>query len=201
MRTLSGPATVAIASGQFAKRAMVEFTASGSKFGFWDDGFDISYGGTTYTALGGAMRISPYVSSTDLTVHAADLVISGLDPTIATQVLAASWHQTPVTIYEAIMAIDTPQILNVDAWFVGTLDQIIRTEQIGGMSTLTAKCEPITREFSRAGARTRSDADHRQIEATDGFFKHAGVVGNTAIPWGVLPEQPAQQRSKLFGIF
>lgn len=192
---------MALASGQFAKRAMVEFTAGGAKFGFWDDGYDISYGGTTYTALGGAMRISPYVSSTDLTVHNVDLVISGLDPTIATQVLAANWHQTPVTIYEAIIAIDAPQILNIDAWFAGTLDQIIRTEEIGGLSKLTAKCEPITREFSRAGARTRADADHRQIEPTDGFFKHAGVVGNTPINWGVAPEQPQQQRSKLFGIF
>lgn len=201
MRTIAIAALVALQSGQFARRSLVEFTAGGSKFGFWDDGYDITYGGTTFTALGGNMGITPYISSADLTVHNVDLTISGLDATVATQVLAAPWHQTPVTIYEAIMAVDTPQVLNIDAWFVGILDTIRRTEVVGGLSKLVASCEPITREFSRSGARTRADADHRTIDSADGFFKHAAVVGNTPIDWGVQPAAPQQERSRLFGIF
>lgn len=201
MRTIAGAALTAMQSGAFAKRSLVRFGITGAVAGFWDDGYDLSFGGETYYGLGGAMQITSFASGTDLAVRNVDIVISGLDPNAATLVEGAAWHQVPVTIYEAIMAVDTPQILNIDTWFTGFLDQLQRTEVIGSPAKLIAKCEPITREFARKGARTRSDADQRQVDTSDGFYKFAATVGNTSINWGVKPEQPQQQRKKFLGLF
>ncbi len=202
MRTISAAALLALQAGRYSRRALVLFETPGGNAGFWDDGYDIVYGGNTYFALGGAMAITSFASGADFASRSVDVTISGIDPLVAGAVEAEQWHQRPVTVFEAIMAVDSPQILNIDPWFAGFVDQMIRTERIGGTSNLVAKCESIAREFGRKGARTRSDADQRQIDPADGFFKHAASTGNTPINWGT--SQPPQQTprsifDKLFG--
>jgi len=201
MRSVSSAAATAYASGKFARRTMVAFGMPGAVAGFWDDAYDLSYGGDTYVALGGNLQVTTFASGSDFASRSVDVTFSGLDPAVATQVEGANWHQVPVTISEVTIAIDSPQILNVDTWFVGFLDTLPRKETIGGSATLIARTESIAREFGRKGARTRADADQRQFDTADGFYKHAAVAGNTAILWGVRPEQPQQSRKKLFGLF
>lgn len=179
-------------------------TATGPSYGvagFWDGAYDISWGGATYHALGGNLQVSTFASGSDFAARAIDITFSGLDSSIATEVEGADWHQTPVTIYEAIIDVDSPQILNVDPWFTGFLDTLPRKETVGGSATLIARCESIARELGRKGARTRADADQRDLDPDDGFYKHAAVAGNTSILWGVRPQSAGQSRHKLFGLF
>lgn len=200
MRTIAGGAAAAIATGRFGKRNALRIDMPDGAVGFWDDGWDMSHEGVTFYGLGGAMVISPFGSAADLASRVVDVTLSGLDYQLASLVVAEPWHQRPVTIYEAIIPIDAPQTVYLDVWFTGILDQLNPTDKPGGTASLTAKCESLSRELGRRGARTRSDADQRQISSTDGFYKHAAVAGNTAISWGsAVP--PQQDRKKFLGLF
>ena len=200
MRSIGAEALAAMQSGRFGKRTLVYFDIPGGGAGFWDDGYDIVHGGDTYYGLGGAMTVSPMSSGADFAARAVDVAISGLDTRLAAEVEALAWHQTPVVISEAIIAVDAPQILYVAVWFSGIFDQLVRSETVGGVAQVTAKCESIAREFGRKGARTQSDADQRQIDADDGFYTYAATSGNTPINWGGRPEQPPPKK-KFLGLF
>lgn len=200
MRTINAAALAAVATGRFHKRNAIRFDMPGGAVGFWDDAYEINNASVTYFGLGGAMSITVLGSGADFASRSVDVTISGLDPLVISRVEAQPWHQQPVTIYQVVVPVDTPQLVYFDVWFVGFLDNLKRREQLGGTAQLIGSVESIAREFGRRGARTRSDADQRQIDADDGFYKHAAVAGNTSINWGVRPEQPQQSRKKLFGI-
>lgn len=200
MRSFASGAVAAIASGRFNKRDAIRIAMPDGDVGFWTDGWDMTYDGCVFYGLGGAITISPATSAADLASRVVDVTLSGIDTELASRVIAENWHQRPVTVYEAIIPLDAPQTVYMEVWFAGFMDQLNRTDKIGGTAGVTGKCETIAREYGRRGGVTRSDADQRVRNAADGFFKHSAVVGNTAISWGTAVP-PQQDRKKFLGLF
>lgn len=203
MRILTSQALTALDAGRFIKRNLVLVEMPTERVGIWDDAYSVSYGGDTYGGAAGRFTISAYSSAFDGGARNVDVTLSGLDTEIATRIEGQPYHQRPITCMLAIMAVDAPQIIHVSTWFTGFIDQLVRKEKGGGASTITLKCEGIAREMQRSGGRTRSDADQRLIDPTDGFLKHTANAVSTEIRWGqsVTQEQGETRRRKFLGIF
>lgn len=186
MRLISPAAQAALASGSYGRRVLVAFDMPSGLFGLWDDVEDLTYGGITYGRAAGAIRVGSFGSGGDNVARAVTVELSGLDPLLITQVERGPWHQRPITVREAILDADK-QIQHVEVMFAGFIDQLVRRDNAGKPSTLQAICESIQRELPRRGARSRSDADQRQIDSADGFLRHTVSAITGEIYWGRLP--------------
>lgn len=190
MRILHADALAALDSGRFIVRNLIHAELPGGTIGFWDDIYDLVYAGVTYTRGAGAFTMSPISSHGDLAVRGVQVVFSSLDTDVVSQIYAAEYHQRSVVISRAIMAADQPFVIQMHAWFAGFIDQAVIRERGGGTADLTIRCETIARELNRKGARTRSNADQRQIDVNDGFFQHTANATNSPIRWGRRPDRP-----------
>lgn len=190
MRILSSGALDALDAGRFGVRTLLKVAPAGEDaFCIWDDVGNLSYAGDTYVGKAGRFIVAPYQTTQDLTARNVDITLSGIDAEAVAVFLSAPWHQAPVTIARGIFAVDTPQTINVTVEFAGFIDQMIMSDQAGGVATLVYRCESAAREFQRAGARTRSDSDQRQRDSDDGFLKFATSAVNTKIDWGPVAQQ------------
>lgn len=190
MRVISSQGQAALDSGRFGVRCLLKVTLDASTFCIWDDVGDITISGDTYTGAAGRFTVTPSTSVSDLSVRNLDVTLSGLDAEVVALIDGEQWHQRPILIQRAVFAIDTPQTLHVMPEFSGFLDQMIWRERIDGTTTVMFRCESASREYARSSARTRSDADQRQRDSSDGFFKNAVSAVTTQIDWGRSPEQP-----------
>jgi len=200
MRTISPAGQAALASGRFGRRVLVAFDMPSGVFGLWDDIYDITYDGVIYGRAAGAIRVGAFGSGGDNVARAVTVELSGLSPVILAQVEGVAWHQRPITIREAILDADG-QIAHVEPMFAGFIDQLPRRDTPPvpggkGLSVLQAVCESIQRELPRRGARTRSDADQRQIDAADGFLRHQAASANAELFWGRLNTSTAAKTSQ-----
>ncbi len=171
MRIISADAQAALASGRFRRRGLLRADLDDGPFALWDDFGQLVLDGVTYHGAPGRFHVSLPPSVSDLSARNVDVSFSGLDYAVANMMDEAAWRMRPVWIARAIIAEDTPQIINVMPVFIGTIQQMLRKDL--RTSTLTFRCESSARELSRRGVRTRGDADQRQRDATDAFFAFA----------------------------
>lgn len=207
MRILSAAALAALDTGRFGARNGFTVEMPDGPFALWDDAFDQTIDGVTYTRGAGLFTIGAMSSAGDMAVRSVDITLSGIDPDIATRILLEDWHQRPVTVRRFLFATDLPQTIFARTWFTGFLDTLEWRETAGrdgqpGTSGLVARCEDIGRELGRKGARTRSSTDQRQLYADDAFFDGVVAATQAELTWGrTTSQQPAQQRRKFLGIF
>ena len=189
MRQIEQGALDTLDAGRIARRNLVLFELD-SNFGFWDDVYDITFDGNTYVGGAGKFTISALPSVNDMSVQGVSITFSGLDTDALVMTETEDYHQRPVSVYLALMD-QAGGFLSVKRWFTGVTDQAVRREQAGGDATLTVRAEPISRELGRSGARVRSDADQRLIDADDGFFRHVASAASQKIYWGRKgPQKP-----------
>lgn len=187
MRTLSAPTLAAIELGRHIRRSMVQFdldTADGGPTGLWDDLYDVTLSGVVFHRGAGRFFITDIVSAGDYAVRSLDIKFSGFDSGQIAQVRTRNWHQRPVTVYIAIAAVDTPAALDVVPWFTGHADRAVEREKKDGTWDFVINCESANRELGRKALRLRSDADQRQIDSNDGFFKHVTKTVQEDLQWG-----------------
>lgn len=206
MRTISADALAALNSGRFGVRALVKIIPGGDDepLCFWDDVGNIAVGGDVYHGAAGRFAIEASTSASDLSIRNLNVTFSGLDSTIIGMIDGVQWHQQPILVQRAVFAIDTPQLLNLVPEYSGFIDQLIWNEGADGSpSTLVLQCESASREYSRSGSRTASDADQRERDSDDGFFAAAANAVSQSIDWGRNPEKAQKQSggflSKIFG--
>lgn len=190
MRTISEPALAALDSGRFTARCLVHaLLPDDETFSVWDDVGDVVIEGVTYFGAAGRFTVQSAPSSYDSAARGAKVTFSGLDPLVAAQVQSSQWHQRPISITRLIIATEAPSVLHLLPDFAGRLDKMVVREETGGLSTVEFLCETDAIENSRSGGRTRSDADQRERDPTDGFFKFSASAATTTIDWGVNPQQ------------
>jgi hypothetical protein len=193
LKIISAEGQAALDSGNFKERLLVKVDVPGDPFLIWDDIGDITVAGETYAGHPGRFTFQSAPSSYDQAARGAKLTFSGLDPDVLALLESAPWHQAPVHVQIATIALDAPTLLNLTTEFIGFLDQINPRIAVNGTTTLEGLCETESREQSRSGAATRSDADQRTRDAVDGFFAASAAAINTTIDWGRAPERPQKQ--------
>ena len=195
MRVVSDEALAALDSGRYAVRHLVRVDVPGEDpLGLWDDLGTLEVDGCVYHGAPGKFTLTPSVSSQDMSVRNLDIILPGLDNDAINLITESAWHQAPVLVQRAIIGIETPTVFHLLREFSGFLDQVFRRESVGGELSLTFRCESASRENARRGTRTRSDADQRQRDSTDGFYSFATSAINTQITWGKSgsPQNPTR---------
>lgn len=203
MRIISATAQTALDSGRYGVRCLVKISPSGSApLCFWDDVGSILADGDTYVGAAGRFTIEASVTTADMSSRGLDITFSGLDSAVIAMIDGVIWHQRPVLVQRAIIGVDVPQVLHLMPEFSGFLDKVTWSEAAAGRpSTLVLSCESATREMSRSGSRTASDADQRERDSADGFFAFTASSVNTSIDWGQIQDPaPAKQKGGLSGL-
>lgn len=197
MRVISETALAALASKRFTARALIKMHAGNDEpLCLWDDVGNITVGGDVYKGAAGRFKVTPAASVSDLSVRNLTITFSGLDSEIVARIDGVAWHQQPIEIWRAIILTETPQLLNVTPEYVGFMDKIVWKEGgKGRLSVLSLFCESVSREYSRSGSRTASDADQRQRDPDDGFFSFAASAVSTSVDWGQAPQTAPKQKS------
>lgn len=194
MKLFTPAAVAALEAGTFARRQLIWVEMPDEPVGFWGDAYDAVIEGRTYLATYGAIRMTPFSSGSDFGVRNLTITLPGLDVRVQQRVLDQPYHQRPIYATEALISPETQQILDLTQWFGGIIDRIPRRERLGGTSVLDVQCEGYGRDLSRSGARTRSDADQRQLDSSDRFFDQVVPANNVPLIWG-RQEQPKQKSS------
>lgn len=203
MRSLSAPTLAALESGRYIRRNLVRFdldAGEGGAQGIWDDQVDVTVAGVLYRRAAGRFLISNVTSAGDYGVRSVDVVLSALDTGALASIRSFNWHQRPVAILMAIAPATSPDAFDVVQWFSGILDRAVERERRDGTYDFVINCESANRELGRKSLRHRSDADQRQIDANDGFFKHVTQTIQDDLMWGRTVKTPAKPGSGgLFG--
>jgi hypothetical protein len=192
MRTIPTAALDALDAGRYRVRCLLKITLDSPEppFCIWDDVGTIVAGGDTYHGAAGRFTVDAATSVKDQSVRNLDLTLSGLDTAAIQMVNASNWHQRPIFVQRAILAIDAPTVLHLMPEFSGFVDTAIQREGSDGRSTLVFRCESASRGFDRGNARKRSDADQRLRDSNDGFYAFAAAAINKPIDWGTTAQKP-----------
>jgi hypothetical protein len=167
----------------------MEFTFPSGTYRFWTGQGILTYSGNDYTGAGSLIDIQQIdgvsdLSSVPLLVTLTSVPNSDLSPDVLATIEAETWHQAPVKISRAYIDPDTRTLLSVERFYSGYIDKIDHEDQIGGGAVLKAYSESKSRDHLKTGYRTRSDADQRLINATDGGLMMAATAGVQDIFWG-----------------
>lgn len=184
MLSLPSGVISALESGRFAVRIMARFDLTTGAVGIWNDTYDVSLGGVTYTALGPNLQLAPISSRSQLGSEQVELTASHVSPDVGSIIDGIDWAQQPATIFRAFLD-DAGAVLHAQTFFSGFLDHVTIADAADDTATVRMLIESNNRELSRANGRLRSDNDQRLIGANDGFFKHAVASAvDSEIYWG-----------------
>lgn len=185
MITLPSGVLAGLESGRFSIRHMLKASLTSGAYGLWNAEYDVLFGGVTYKPLAGAMEVESIPGSGDLRAEQLRVTLSGLSTDALALVDDNEWHQRPAVVYTAFID-DAGSIAHAEPVFTGFIDQAVRSDQAGDVSTLVVTLESSDRELDRSSGRQYSDADQRQHGgATDTFLAQIATSNaNTDIYWG-----------------
>jgi len=121
-----------------------------------------------------------------LTVQTAEIHLSSVAAAVETLVRTHHVKRAPVQVFRGVLDPAT-RLLTAPAVprFVGFVDDYsFDTPADGQPGGVMLEAVSHTQELTRSNAAKRSDADQRRRSATDGFYRHAAVVGTWKIFWG-----------------
>lgn len=172
--------------GRMIIRGMIRFDFGTGTYGFWDGNYTFPYNGLDYVP-GGIISISEIPGAWGMEAQGIDLTLAsspddGLTPDVLATIENETYHQRPVTLFDAYFHPDTRQLLYVDAQYRGFVDTITHT--MGPDAKMTVRCESRALDNSREGYRMCSTADQNLISEGDMIFQYAEVAGRQEVPWG-----------------
>jgi hypothetical protein len=198
-----------LASGVIARTEMVLFDLPPpyGLVGFFSGIGTIVYSGVTFHGAGTLFDIDKIGGALDGTAVGLSVRLNGdartdLDATALAQIESIPYQGRPFWLYRRYMHPETYAEIATELFFRGYIDVIDHNITEGGEVYLEAKVESRSLDLGRSGYRMRTDADQRQIDANDGFFRNIGTVSKREIKWAnQAPWVPPPKKKKLFGIF
>lgn len=184
MRIIDTQALADLESGRFAMRYLLWFDVPEGAHGFWDDVYDIDIAGKVYAGKAGRFTVSELPSKGGLSIQGVRITFSSVDSAALAMIRNETWVRRSVVCSVAHLSKETGGVIAVSQRFSGLIDKAEWEEQPGGHGNLIISAETISRELNRSGTRTRSEADQRQLDPDDGFFKHVAQSVETDIYWG-----------------
>ncbi|MFG1304148.1 DUF2163 domain-containing protein [Xanthobacter autotrophicus] len=194
MRAFNASTLASLQGGRAVSRGLLLFDFPSGLYGFWDGLGVLAYAGVDYVGAGklitaDQLDVAGSLDASTLTMKLTAIPDTDLDPGVLATIEAELYHQRPVTLSRAYFDPDTLALHSVERVYRGYVDQITHDYTIGGEAVLTCSVESRARDNTRRGARLRSDADQRRVDAADGGLRHAAISGNQDIYWGKYPGQ------------
>lgn len=163
----------------------------------WGGWSNLTFDGRTFEPVGDRSLVQVAGGALGDAAQNISLSLSGIDAETLALLDASEVARAPTILWRLIFSSDGNTLLDYHVWSRGTLDQLLREEEVGGTATITTQLETPARGLGRRGGRMRSDADQRLVDPNDGFFKHTAFAGEKTLYWG--GRRPANATSALGG--
>jgi hypothetical protein len=149
----------------------------------WSGFGSYSWGGHTYIGVGSLGSISTVEESTNVEAKGITLNLSGIDPTLLTDVLTDFKLGTSVVIYLGLFNRDGSMIADPVISWAGRMDQ--PSIDVGAeTATISINCENRLFEMNTAVDRRYTNEDQRLDHADDRGFEFVNAIQELNIYWG-----------------
>lgn len=196
MKSISAPALQAMADGTAIVVGAVE-VASDPPVRVWGGYGPIELGGHSFDPIGDRGLVQVAGGALGSSAQGITLSLSGIEEHVLELLDAEEVEQAIATLWRLIFAGNGNTLLDAHVWARGRLDELVREDEIGGTSALTASLETAARGLGRGGGRMRTDADQRLVKANDGFLRKVSFAGELTLYWG--GRKPANAATALGG--
>jgi hypothetical protein len=183
MKIIAPAALDALAAGQAIVTGAIEIV-SDPPLRVWGGWSEIEFDGRTFEGVGDRGLVQVVGGALGDAAQNITLTLSGIEPETLALLDAAEVSGAPTILWRLIFDQTGNTLLDFNVWARGRLDTLQRQEEIGGTASITAQLETAAKGLGRRGARMRSDADQRLIDANDGFFKNVSYAGEKTLYWG-----------------
>jgi hypothetical protein len=183
VKSITNAALAALADGTAIVVGAVE-VASDPPVRVWGGNGPIELGGNLFDPIGDRSLVQVAGGALGSSAQGITLSLSGIEEYVLELLDAEEVEQASAALWRTIWAGDGCTLLDAHIWARGRLDEMLREDDVGGTSTLSASLETAARGLGRAGGRMRTDADQRLIKPNDGFFRKVAFAGELTLYWG-----------------
>lgn len=200
MKVIADAAMTAIEAGEALVTGAVEITPRDpllDPIRVWGGYGVLQIDGDDYLPLGDrgfAQQTSGVIGGV---AQSMTLVLSGIESAALSVLDPDEVKAASVIIYRLIFASDGKTLLDAHLFDRGRGDAVDTVETVGGSAAIKFMVESAARGLGRSGARQRSDADQRLINADDGYFKFTAYAAEKSLYWG--GKKPARAGDALGG--
>ena len=165
MRTLSGPAQTALASGSAALAILVEMQFAGGTVRLATARTDIVSGGETFTAAGLAGQIDE-IEDKASEVGGLRFTLSGIDTAVIAIALGEQVRGRPIKFWLAVLDSATHALLDSVLLWTGQMDTMPISQQ-GNTATISITAEHRGVLFGRPRPLRYTDGDQQRLHPGD----------------------------------
>lgn len=192
MRDIASETLSQIDAKRIVRHTLLLFDLASGVRGFWTGLGPFPHNTVTYTGAGKLADVDEPRQVSDgsavpLTLRLSAIPDSPLTPGVLASFEQEVWHQRPMTAAYAFFHPDSRELLSVEVWFRGYMDQTFHIKRRGGERALEMRVESRARDNTKSGVRLRNDADQQQIAPGDRFCEHSATAGTDVGYWGRNP--------------
>jgi len=142
------------------------------------------WGGTsrTWSGLGDFGSISTIEEGADISPYKVDLILSGIDSTIANAHLEDDTTLRDVYLSIGFIGLDRVVLSDPHPMWAGKIDDV--QVAVGAQSIIRVSCESQLAAFEKTNGRLQNDADHQSEFSGDLFYKYLPQMVEAKFRWG-----------------
>jgi hypothetical protein len=152
--------------------------------GYGDADLPSDEGTSTFHGIGDRGLIGSSTAAIGGTAQNLTLALSGIEPAALEVLDADEVRDAAVVVRRLIYDSAGKTLLGAYVYTRGRLDELKTSETVGGAAAIQISVEGAARGLGRRGGRSRSDADQRLVNPTDGFFKNVSFAAQKTLYWG-----------------
>ena len=151
----------------------------------------------TFEGVGDFGGISKIDEGRDVSPYSVELMLSGIDTTIASQVLTDDSVLRTVRILVGLLDADRTLIDDPHPMWAGYVDDL--QVAIGAESVIRVTCESQLAAFEKINGRLQNDADHQAEFSGDKFYEYLPQMLDAKFRWGGRTQSFSGQSATAFG--
>lgn len=136
----------------------------------------------TWSGLGDLGSISTIEEGKKISPYKLDLILSGIDSTIAAKALGKETGLREVYVLVGFIGLDRVVVGDPQQMWAGLADDIQMA--IGAESVIRVTCESKLAAFEKTNGRLQNDADHQAEFSGDLFYKYLPQMVEAKFRWG-----------------
>lgn len=141
----------------------------------------------TWSGIGDLGSISTIEEGKDISPYKLDLVLSGIDATIAAKALGKETGLREVYVLVGFIGLDRVVVDDPHPMWSGLADEVQMA--IGSESVVKVSCESKLAAFEKVNGRLQNDADHQAEYSGDLFYKYLPKMVEAKFRWGGKTQQ------------
>ncbi len=141
----------------------------------------VTWGGFPWLGVGDFGSVELIEEGEQASPFAVRLRLSGLDTTIAASALTENYHLRPVDLYIGFMSASNALVATPDLIWSGQMD--VMDVQAGAENAVIMTCESYLAKLDRINGKLFTDAEQKNLYATDTFFTYLPRMQDLKLIW------------------